>query len=188
MKTYNVARKKENMWALHGYVRPMGPPYPNYCARYRDFYVYADHQDIWYSDKRWVCDGYIIERRFFDEPPWFKNRDGYTVYTKWYWEKLAPKEKEKVLQNLDEYILGNHPCYSRYGSKRYKLAVGQFIHIKEILEKTGRVMKYDSIKKIPTLYGAVEIIETLESPYKRKQLKQIVYYKPKKWVQALLGI
>ena len=57
-----------------------------------------------------------------------------------------------------------------------------------MLERTGKVVKVERSKEIKTLYGAVEFIETLESPYKRKQLNQIVYYKPKKWVQSLLGI
>ena len=64
----------------------------------------------------------------------------------------------------------------------------QLLHIKEVLEKTGLVVKHEYVKDIPSLYDAVEFIETLDSPYKRNQLKQIVYYKPKKWVQALLGI
>ena len=66
--------------------------------------------------------------------------------------------------------------------------LSQLETIKKTLEETGKVLKYERSKETKTLYGAVELIETLDSPYKREQLKQIVYYRPKKWVQRLLGI
>jgi len=182
---------------------------------------HVDYKDWWSSDRTWMCDGYLIQRMFCGS-------DKYVVYTKWWWEKLAAKEKEEVVKHLqmriqfklmddgDKYWKnqmwsGKKDYVETYGSEEggwVKLPVPiihslrrmdedkvyihgttmQLIRVKEIIEKTGLVVKHECIKDIPTLYDAVEIVETLESPYKRKQLKQIVYYKPKRWVQALLGV
>jgi hypothetical protein len=107
-------------------------------------------------------------------------------------------EEELPEDTWEEYYA---ECMKKYTKKISEEGVSQFFGdwienslfsqvkwIKKTLEETGKVLKYERSKETKTLYGAVELIETLDSPYKREQLKQIVYYRPKKWVQRLLGI
>ena len=302
MKTYTITRKKENMRCVSK-------------LKHNTYWVgyFVDHElNRWRADARWACDGYLIERQ-----GWYGNGT-YTVYTKWWWEKLTNEERKETLKRLDHAIntmteewwvrvdklikkeckelrnrINNtkisevhehmengmelpYPCLCFQGNNYYesdkrgcvknfkflskkmkrpkniikyelrKTSNGSYNHqylekvlanyeedapwrtwedyfinekkkiirktlnrsrwhnwkgheksyfifsqlktIKKTLERTGKVVKVERSKEIKTLYGAVEFIETLESPYKRKQLNQIVYYKPKKWVQALLGI
>ncbi len=103
--------------------------------------------------------------------------------------------KEELPENTwEEYYA---ECMKKYTKKISEEGVSQFFGdwienslfsqvkwIKKTLEETGEVLKVERSKEIKTLYGAVEFIETLGSPYKRNQLKQIVYYRPKKWVQS----
>ena len=90
-----------------------------------------------------------------------------------YYAECMKKYTEEILKEPRKFQKGKENSY-----------LSQVKTIKKTLEETGRVLKVERSKEIKTLYGAVELIETLGSPYKRHQLKQIVYYRPKKWVQS----
>ena len=90
-----------------------------------------------------------------------------------YYAECMKKYTEEILKEPRKFQKGKENSY-----------LSQVKTIKKTLEETGRVLKVERSKEIKTLYGAVELIETLGSPYKRNQLKQIVYYRPKKWVQS----
>ena len=100
------------------------------------------------------------------------------------WEEYYAEYMKKYTKKMFE----EYPVSKFFGGWRENSFLSQVKWIKKTLEETGEVLKVERSKETKTLYGAVELIETLGSPYKRNQLKQIVYYKPKKWVQALLGI
>jgi hypothetical protein len=90
-----------------------------------------------------------------------------------YYAECMKRYTEEILKEPRKFRNGKENSY-----------LSQVKTIKKTLERTGKVVKVERSKEIKTLYGAVELIETLGSPYKRNQLKQIVYYKPKKWVQS----
>jgi len=100
------------------------------------------------------------------------------------WEDFFINEKKKITKEILNGETYKSRDHNWKGHEESYFMFSQVKTIKKTLEKTGKVVKVERSKEIKTLYGAVELIETLGSPYKRNQLKQIVYYRPKKWVQS----